>query len=110
MTPELRAKLLAGLADGSIVPYLGPGVLADVNLARDGRADAGDQRRADPGDEQRQADGAEADVRVSARGDERRTEARPERRHALPDTTYGETQWTRGALHDWLKGSRRRTM
>ena len=30
MTPELREKLLAGLKDGSIVPYLGPGVLADV--------------------------------------------------------------------------------
>ena len=28
MTPELRAKLLAGLKDGSIVPYLGPGVTA----------------------------------------------------------------------------------
>ena len=24
MTPELREKLLAGLKDGSIVPYLGP--------------------------------------------------------------------------------------
>lgn len=30
MTPELHDKLLAGLRDGSIVPYLGPGVLADV--------------------------------------------------------------------------------
>ena len=30
MTPELREKLLAGLKDGSIVPYLGAGVLADV--------------------------------------------------------------------------------
>ena len=30
MTPELREKLLAGLKAGSIVPYLGAGVLADV--------------------------------------------------------------------------------
>lgn len=36
MTPELSAKLLAGLKDGSIVPYLGPGVLADVKNAATG--------------------------------------------------------------------------
>ena len=36
MTPELREKLLAGLKDGSIVPYLGPGVLADVKNAATG--------------------------------------------------------------------------
>ena len=34
MSPELRSTLIAGLHDGSIIPYLGPGVLADVtNLA-----------------------------------------------------------------------------
>ena len=36
MTPELRASLVAGLKDGSIVPYLGPGVLADVKDAASG--------------------------------------------------------------------------
>ena len=30
MNPELLTRLIAGLKDGSIVPYLGPGVLADV--------------------------------------------------------------------------------
>ena len=30
MDSQLRTQLLAGLTDGSIVPYLGPGVLADV--------------------------------------------------------------------------------
>ena len=30
MNPELRTRLVSGLKDGSIVPYLGPGVLADV--------------------------------------------------------------------------------
>lgn len=38
MNPELRAQLITGLHDGSIVPYLGPGVLADVTSTTDGRA------------------------------------------------------------------------
>jgi hypothetical protein len=33
---ELRASLLAGLNDGGIVPYLGPGMLADVRNAATG--------------------------------------------------------------------------
>ena len=36
MTPELRDKLIDGLKKGSIVPYLGPGVLADVTNAANG--------------------------------------------------------------------------
>ena len=36
MTPELRAKLIAGITDGSILPYIGPGVLADVKNAATG--------------------------------------------------------------------------
>ena len=36
LTKELRDSLLAGLQDGSIVPYLGPGVLADVRNAATG--------------------------------------------------------------------------
>jgi hypothetical protein len=34
----LLASWRSGLADGSIVPYLGPGVLADVTSLVDGRA------------------------------------------------------------------------
>jgi hypothetical protein len=33
---KLRDKLIAGIADGSVVPYLGPGVLADVRHATTG--------------------------------------------------------------------------
>jgi hypothetical protein len=80
---DLLDQWQTGLADGSIVPYLGPGVLADVTSLADGRPMPATSERADPGDERRSPDGAEADVRVSARGDERRTEARQERRHAL---------------------------
>ena len=38
MTPELRTRLIAGLKDGSIVPCLGPGVLADVVSTATGAA------------------------------------------------------------------------
>ena len=34
---DLLAAWPSGLADGSIVPYLGPGVLADVTSLADGR-------------------------------------------------------------------------
>ena len=37
LPPPLRQHLLAGLRDGTIVPYLGPGVLADVRAVADGR-------------------------------------------------------------------------
>jgi hypothetical protein len=36
LTKELRDSLLAGLQNGSIVPYLGPGALADVRNAATG--------------------------------------------------------------------------
>ena len=38
MDSTLRTTLIAGLRDGSIVPYLGPGALADVTHARTGTA------------------------------------------------------------------------
>ena len=38
MTPALRATLIAGIQDGSIVPYLGCGVLADVRHTDTGAA------------------------------------------------------------------------
>ena len=38
ITSELLDQWQSGLADGSIVPYLGPGALADVTSQADGRA------------------------------------------------------------------------
>ena len=38
ITSELLDQWQAGLADGSLVPYLGPGALADVTAKTDGRA------------------------------------------------------------------------
>lgn len=103
MTPELRAKLLAGLKDGSIVPYLGPGVLADVRNAVTGAPIP-----------------ADSDSLIYAMNDGKPMS--PKLMYEFPRAamnvelkrgrttvtkfltrTYGETEWTRGVLHDWLK-------
>src|SRR5512138_3186755 len=103
MTPELRTELLAGLADGSIVPYLGPGVLADVRNAATGAPIP-----------------ADSDSLIIAMNDGK--PMAPKLMYEFPraamnvelkrgrtavtkflNRTYGETQWTRAAVHDWLK-------
>jgi hypothetical protein len=103
MTPELRTELLAGLADGSIVPYLGPGVLADVRNAATGAPIP-----------------ADSDSLIIAMNDGK--PMAPKLMYEFPraamnvelkrgrtavtkflNRTYGETQWTRGAVHDWLR-------
>ena len=103
MTPELREKLLAGLKDGSIVPYLGPGVLADVKNAATGAPIP-----------------ADSDSLIYAMNDGKPMAAKlmyefpraamnvelKRGRSAVTrflNRTYGETAWTRGAVHDWLK-------
>jgi hypothetical protein len=104
MTPELREKLLAGLKDGSIVPYLGPGVLADVKNVATGAPIP-----------------ADSDSLIYAMNDGKPMS--PKLMYEFPraamnvelkrgrtavtkflNRTYGETAWTRGAVHDWLKG------
>ena len=103
MTPELREKLIAGLADGRIVPYLGPGVLADVKNAATGAPIP-----------------ADSDSLIYAMNDGK--PMAPKLMYEFPRAamnvelkrgrtavtkfltrTYGETAWTRGAFHDWLK-------
>ena len=103
MTPELREKLLAGLKDGSIVPYLGPGVLADVKNAATGAPIP-----------------ADSDSLIYAMNDGKPMAAKlmyefpraamnvelKRGRSAVTkflNRTYGETAWTRGAVHDWIK-------
>ena len=104
MTPELREKLLAGLKDGSIVPYLGPGVLADVKNVATGAPIP-----------------ADSDSLIYAMNDGK--PMAPKLMYEFPraamnvelkrgrsavtkflNRTYGETAWTRGAVHYWLKG------
>ena len=103
MTPDLREKLLAGLKDGSIVPYLGPGVLADVKNAASGAPIP-----------------ADSDSLIYAMNDGK--PMAPKLMYEFPRAamnvelkrgrtsvtkfltrTYGETAWTRAAVHDWIK-------
>lgn len=103
MTPQLRSQLLAGLKDGSIVPYLGPGVLADVKNPVSG-----------------QPIPADSDSLILAMNDGRPMS--PKLMYEFPRAamnvelkrgrsavtrfltrTYGETAWTRAAVHDWLR-------
>ncbi|HMV17372.1 MAG TPA: SIR2 family protein [Zoogloea sp.] len=108
MTPELRATLLAGIQDGSIVPYLGAGVLADVKNVATGEPIP-----------------ATSDALIIAMNGGK--PMAPKLMYEFPRAamnvelkrgrstvnkfltrTYGETQWTRGAVHDWIKAIRPR--
>ena len=103
MTPELREKLLAGLKDGSIVPYLGPGVLADVKNAATGTPIPADSdsliiamNDGKPMAPKLMYEFARAAMNVELkRGRSAVTK--------FLNRTYGETVWTRAAVHDWLK-------
>ena len=103
MTPELRATLLAGLRDGSIVPYLGPGVLADVRHVTTGEAIPADSHSlilamngGKPMAPKLMYEFPRAAMNVELkRGRSAVTK--------FLTRTYAETPWTRGAVHEWLK-------
>ena len=92
----------AGLADGSIVPYLGPGVLADVSSLADGRAipaTSGQLILAMNGGRPMAPKLMYEFPRAAMNVELRRG------RNAVTrflDSTYGATRWTRAALHAWL--------
>jgi hypothetical protein len=103
MTPELRSKLLAGLKDGSIVPYLGPGVLADVRNPATGEAIPADSdsliiamNGGKPMAPKLMYEFPRAAMNIELKRG-RTTVTK------FLNRTYGETTWTRAALHDWLK-------
>ena len=103
MTPDLREKLLAGLKDGSIVPYLGPGVLADVKNAASGAPIPADSNSliyamndGKPMAPKLMYEFPRAAMNVELkRGRSAVTK--------FLNRTYGETAWTRAAVHDWIK-------
>jgi len=103
MTPQLRQQLIDGLADGSIVPYVGAGVLADVKNVQTGSPIP-----------------ATSDELILAMNDGR--PMAPKLMYEFPraamnvelkrgrtavtrflNRTYGEAEYTRGAAHDWLQ-------
>ena len=103
MTPDLREKLLAGLKDGSIVPYLGPGVLADVKNAASGAPIPADSNSliyamndGKPMAPKLMYEFPRAAMNIELkRGRSAVTK--------FLNRTYGETAWTRAAVHDWIK-------
>lgn len=103
MTTDLYQTLLAGLKDGSVIPYLGPGVLADVKNAVTGEAIPADSNSlilamnsGKPMSPKLMYEFPRAAMNVELkRGRSAVTK--------FLTKTYGETQWTRGAVHAWLK-------
>ncbi|MEY2631358.1 MAG: hypothetical protein RIR00_12 [Pseudomonadota bacterium] len=103
MSPELREKLLGGLADGSIVPYLGPGVLADVRHPDSGApipADSDSLILAMNGGKPMAPKLMYEFPRAAMNVELKRGRSTVTK---FLNRTYGETPWTRGAVHDWLK-------
>ena len=103
MTPELREKLLAGLKDGSIVPYLGPGVLADVRNAASGEpipADSNSLIYAMNGGKPMAPKLMYEFPRAAMNVELKRGRSAVTK---FLTRTYGETAWTRGVVHDWLQ-------
>ena len=102
ISSELLDHWQAGLADGSIVPYLGPGVLADVTSKADGRAmpATGDQLILAMNNGQPMAPKLMYEFPRAAMNIELKRGRSAVTRFL--DTTYGTTKWTRAALHDWL--------
>ena len=103
MTPELRDKLIDGLKNGSIVPYVGPGVLADVTNATTGAPIPADSNSlilamndGRPMSPKLMYEFPRAAMNVELKRG-RSTVTR------FLTRTYGDTLWTRGAVHDWIR-------
>lgn len=106
MDATLRSTLLSGLHDGSIVPYLGPGVLADVVDTKAGAPMPATSEQlilAMNGGRPMAPKLMYEFSRAAMNVELKRGRAAVTR---FLNTTYGATEWTRSALHDWLKDIR----
>ena len=106
MDANLRTTLLAGLRDGSIVPCLGPGVLADVVDTKSGTPMPATSEQlilamngGRPMAPKLMVEFSRAAMNVELK----RGRAAVTR---FLNATYGETIWTRATLHDWLQDIR----
>ncbi|MBI5901558.1 MAG: SIR2 family protein [Rhodocyclales bacterium] len=99
---ELLDQWQAGLTDGSIVPYLGPDVLADVRSTADGRPmpATGEQLILAMNNGQPMAPKLMYEFPRAAMNVELKRGRSAVTRFL--DATYASRQWTRAALHDWL--------
>jgi len=99
---KLRRTLLDGITDGSIVPYLGPGVLADVRCVVDGRPmpATSDQLIVAMNDGRPMSPKLMYEFSRAAMNIELKRGRSTVTRFL--DNTYGKTVWTRSTVHDWL--------
>lgn len=103
MNPELREKLLSGLKDGSIIPYLGAGVLADVKNVATGApmpADSDSLIIAMNGGKPMAPKLMYEFPRAAMNIELKRGRSAVSK---FLTATYGATEWTRAAVHDWLQ-------
>ena len=103
ISSELHEHLLAGLRNGGIVPYLGPGVLADVRALTDGRpmpATSDELIIAMNGGKPMAPKLMYEFPRAAMNIELKRGRSAVTK---FLDTTYGTTAWTRSAAHDWIK-------
>jgi SIR2-like domain len=103
MDSELRTQLLTGLKDGSIIPYLGTGVLADVVSTTTGNpipATSDQLIIGLNGGKPMAAKLMYEFSRAAMNVELKRGRAAVTR---FLNTTYGDTEWSRSAVHDWLK-------
>ncbi|MCK9282661.1 MAG: SIR2 family protein [Rhodocyclaceae bacterium] len=99
----LKQQWSQGLADGRIVPYLGPGVLADVTSKLDGRPipATGEQLILGLNNGQPMAPKLMYEFPRAAMNVElKRGRAAVTK---FLDATYNATQWTRSAVHEWIR-------
>ncbi|MDP1611310.1 MAG: SIR2 family protein [Sulfuritalea sp.] len=106
ISSQLHEQLLAGLRDGSVVPYLGPGVLADVRNAATGApmpATSDEMIIAMNGGKPMSPKLMYEFPRAAMNVELKRGRAAVTK---FLDATYGATQWTRSAVHDWIAALR----
>ncbi len=106
MNTELHARLMAGLRDGSLVPYLGPGVLADVkNIATGERIPADSNslilamNSGRPMSPKLMYEFPRAAMNVELKRGRSAVEK-------FLTKTYGDTRWSWSRAHHWLKSIR----
>lgn len=104
MTEPTLTELLEGIRSGQIVPYLGPGVLADATNTETGEVMPADSEslilamnNGKPMSARLMWEFARAAMDVELKRGRKAV-------NSFLTETYGEKSWTRAAFHDWLAG------
>lgn len=105
LAPTLRKEMLAGIENGSIVPYLGPGVLADVVSPAGARMPAtSDELILGLNGGKPMAPKLMYEFSRAAMNVELKRGRKAVTRFL--DSAYGAADWSRAAVHDWLQALR----